>query len=184
MAGFRLTLSTFLQSFFTKSRIRTLFRNFDEHGNPFPWPNTLLIDSEQLEAGEPLDAVLVHEVWPDARTHIVNTGNYDRSLSVGNAFVDPTANLRVYVESIDPGSKTATLVVGGVPPTSSATVSPPPGPSGWTGTATVTFNAASGPSNTPVSFINYTMNPASAPAVSGTAPGAHGSTTVSSSFSR
>ena len=33
----------------------TLFRNFDEHGNPFPRPNTLLIDSEQLESGEPLD---------------------------------------------------------------------------------------------------------------------------------
>lgn len=32
-----------------------LFRNFDEHGNPLPKPNTLLIDSEQLEAGEGLD---------------------------------------------------------------------------------------------------------------------------------
>ena len=33
-----------------------LFRNFDEHGNPIPRPNTLLIDSEQLESGEGLDA--------------------------------------------------------------------------------------------------------------------------------
>ena len=32
-----------------------LFRNFDEHGNPFARPNTLLIDSEQLESGEGLD---------------------------------------------------------------------------------------------------------------------------------
>jgi type III restriction enzyme len=32
-----------------------LFRNFDEHGNPFGRPNTLLIDSEQLESGEALD---------------------------------------------------------------------------------------------------------------------------------
>ena len=32
-----------------------LFRNFDEYGNPFPRPNTLLIDSEQLESGEGLD---------------------------------------------------------------------------------------------------------------------------------
>ena len=32
-----------------------LFRNFDEHGNPFPIPKTLLIDSEQLESGEALD---------------------------------------------------------------------------------------------------------------------------------
>ena len=32
-----------------------LFRNFDDHGNPLPRPNTLLIDSEQLESGEALD---------------------------------------------------------------------------------------------------------------------------------
>jgi type III restriction enzyme len=32
-----------------------LFRNFDEHGNPFSRPHTLLIDSEQLESGEALD---------------------------------------------------------------------------------------------------------------------------------
>jgi type III restriction enzyme len=34
----------------------TLFQNFDEtSGNPLPRPNTLLIDSEQLEAGDALD---------------------------------------------------------------------------------------------------------------------------------
>ncbi len=32
-----------------------LFSNFDDHGNPLPRPNTLLIDSEQLESGEALD---------------------------------------------------------------------------------------------------------------------------------
>lgn len=32
-----------------------LFRNFDEFGNPLARPNTLLIDSEQLESGETLD---------------------------------------------------------------------------------------------------------------------------------
>ena len=32
-----------------------LFRNFDESNNPLPRPNTLLIDSEQLEAGDALD---------------------------------------------------------------------------------------------------------------------------------
>ena len=32
-----------------------LFRNFDEHGNPYPRPRTLLIDSEQLESGNALD---------------------------------------------------------------------------------------------------------------------------------
>ncbi len=31
-----------------------LFRNFDEQGNPFPRPRTLLIDSRQLESDEPL----------------------------------------------------------------------------------------------------------------------------------
>ena len=32
-----------------------LFRNFDEYDNPLARPNTLLIDSEQLESGEALD---------------------------------------------------------------------------------------------------------------------------------
>jgi type III restriction enzyme len=32
-----------------------LFRNFDEHGNPLARPNTLLIDSTQIESGEALD---------------------------------------------------------------------------------------------------------------------------------
>ena len=32
-----------------------LFRNFDNYGNPLPRPNTLLIDSQQLESGEGLD---------------------------------------------------------------------------------------------------------------------------------
>ena len=32
-----------------------LFRNFDENGNRLPRPNTLLIDSRQLESGEALD---------------------------------------------------------------------------------------------------------------------------------
>ena len=33
----------------------TLFRNYDENGNRLPRPNTLLIDSRQLESGEALD---------------------------------------------------------------------------------------------------------------------------------
>lgn len=33
-----------------------LFRNFDEFGNPYPRPRTLLIDSEQLESGEALQS--------------------------------------------------------------------------------------------------------------------------------
>jgi type III restriction enzyme len=34
----------------------SLFRNFDEHGNPIARPRTLLIDSEQLESGDALDS--------------------------------------------------------------------------------------------------------------------------------
>ena len=33
-----------------------LFRNFDDHGNPLPMPNTLLIDSQQLESGDALES--------------------------------------------------------------------------------------------------------------------------------
>ncbi len=33
-----------------------LFRNFDDYGNPFSRPNTILVDSEQLESDEPLNA--------------------------------------------------------------------------------------------------------------------------------
>ena len=32
-----------------------LFRNYDEFGNRLPRPNTLLIDSAQIESGEALD---------------------------------------------------------------------------------------------------------------------------------
>ena len=32
-----------------------LFRNFDDHGNPHPIPQTVLIDSEQIESGDALD---------------------------------------------------------------------------------------------------------------------------------
>ena len=39
---------------FTAGRHR-LFWNYDEHGNPLAKPNTLLIDSEQLESGDALD---------------------------------------------------------------------------------------------------------------------------------
>ncbi len=42
-----------------------LFRNFDEHGNPFASPNTLLIDSEQLESGDALDAKFKKMMKPE-----------------------------------------------------------------------------------------------------------------------
>lgn len=56
-----------------------LFRNFDEHGNPLARPNTLLIDSEQLESGEALDenfrAMAANEIEQFRREIIERTGD-------------------------------------------------------------------------------------------------------------
>lgn len=56
-----------------------LFRNFDEHGNPLARPNTLLIDSEQLESGEALDenfrAMAADEIEQFRREIIERTGD-------------------------------------------------------------------------------------------------------------
>ena len=57
-----------------------LFRNFDEHGNPYPRPRTLLIDSEQLESGEALDAnfraMAADEIERFRREIIERTGDH------------------------------------------------------------------------------------------------------------
>ncbi|MBS0366086.1 MAG: DEAD/DEAH box helicase family protein [Proteobacteria bacterium] len=57
-----------------------LFRNFDEvTGNPLPRPNTLLIDSEQLEAGDALDtnfrAMAADEIERFRRERIERSGD-------------------------------------------------------------------------------------------------------------
>jgi len=57
-----------------------LFRNFDETtGNPLPRPNTLLIDSEQLESGEALDdkfrAMAADEIERFRREKVERTGD-------------------------------------------------------------------------------------------------------------
>jgi type III restriction enzyme len=56
-----------------------LFRNFDGHGNPLGRPNTLLIDSEQLESGNALDdnfrAMASDEIDRFRREIIERTGN-------------------------------------------------------------------------------------------------------------
>ncbi|MEN6371845.1 MAG: DEAD/DEAH box helicase family protein [Armatimonadota bacterium] len=56
-----------------------LFRNFDEYGNPFGRPRTLLIDSEQLESGEMLDenfrSVASDEIERFRREIIERTGD-------------------------------------------------------------------------------------------------------------
>ncbi len=55
-----------------------LFRNFDEYGNAFPRPRTLLIDSEQLESGEALDdnfrAMAGPEIEQLRREQVARTG--------------------------------------------------------------------------------------------------------------
>jgi type III restriction enzyme len=56
-----------------------LFRNFDSDGNPLPRPNTLLIDSEQLEAGNSLDtnfrAMAADEIERFRREIVERSGN-------------------------------------------------------------------------------------------------------------
>jgi type III restriction enzyme len=56
-----------------------LFRNFDEHGNPYPTPRTLLIDSEQLESGEALDKnfreAAAEEIERFRREIVIRTGD-------------------------------------------------------------------------------------------------------------
>jgi type III restriction enzyme len=56
-----------------------LFRNFDEYGNPLARPNTLLIDSEQLESGEALDdnfrAMAADEIDRFRREIVERTGD-------------------------------------------------------------------------------------------------------------
>jgi type III restriction enzyme len=42
-----------------------LFRNFDDHGNRLPKPNTLLIDSTQLESGDALDPAFRELAGPE-----------------------------------------------------------------------------------------------------------------------
>ena len=56
-----------------------LFRNFDEYGNQYPRPRTLLIDSEQLESGDALDRnfrkMAVDEIDRFRREIIERTGD-------------------------------------------------------------------------------------------------------------
>lgn len=57
----------------------SLFRNYDDNGNPLARPNTLLIDSEQLEAGDALDdnfrAMAGDEIERFRREMVERTGN-------------------------------------------------------------------------------------------------------------
>ncbi len=65
-------------SSFVNGRLE-LFRNFDGNGNPLARPNTLLIDSQQLESGEALDnnfrAMAADEIERFRREIIERTGD-------------------------------------------------------------------------------------------------------------
>ena len=65
-----------------------LFRNFDDHGTPLPRPNTLLIDSEQLESGEGLDAnfraMAADEIERFRREIIERTGDRSAAESISD----------------------------------------------------------------------------------------------------
>ena len=60
-----------------------LFRNFDEHGNPYPKPRTLLIDSRQLEADDALDPAFreaaADEIERFRREHVERTGSQEEA---------------------------------------------------------------------------------------------------------
>ena len=62
-----------------------LFRNFDEHGNPLPRPNTLLIDSEQIESGEALNLGTLGR-WAFAELTEIYQIESDFEARVANAF--------------------------------------------------------------------------------------------------
>jgi type III restriction enzyme len=71
-----------------------LFRNYDEYGNPFPRPNTLLIDSEQLESGEILDdnfrSMATDEIERFRREIIERGGRAADDLQMGKEIDDVT----------------------------------------------------------------------------------------------
>jgi type III restriction enzyme len=71
-----------------------LFRNFDEHGNPLARPNTLLIDSEQLESGEALDdsfrAMAADEIERFRREIVERGGKLAAEMQMGKELDDVT----------------------------------------------------------------------------------------------
>ena len=63
-----------------------LFQNFDEHGNPLARPNTLLIDSEEIESGDALDdnfrAMAADEIERFRREIIERTGDRQQAENI------------------------------------------------------------------------------------------------------
>jgi type III restriction enzyme len=65
-----------------------LFRNFDEHGNPYAKPRTLLIDSEQLESGDVLDSkfrkMAAVEIERFRKDRIIRTGDISQADNISD----------------------------------------------------------------------------------------------------
>ena len=65
-----------------------LFRNFDEYGNQYPRPRTLLIDSEQLESGDALDRnfrkMAANEIERFRREIIARTGDRHQAENISD----------------------------------------------------------------------------------------------------
>ncbi len=80
-----------------------LFRNFDEHDNPLPRPNTLLIDSEQLESGEGLDKnfrkLAADEIERFKREALERGGDLANQLIAGKE-IDDTTLLREVMNTV------------------------------------------------------------------------------------
>jgi len=80
-----------------------LFRNFDEYGNPLPRPNTLLIDSEQLESGEGLDEnfrkMAMDEIERFKREALERGGTLANQLIAGKE-IDDTTLLREVMNTV------------------------------------------------------------------------------------
>ena len=71
-----------------------LFRNYDVQDNPLPRPNTLLIDSEQLESGEALDQnfrkLAIDDIERFKREALERGGNLANQLMAGKEIDDAT----------------------------------------------------------------------------------------------
>jgi len=80
-----------------------LFRNYDQHGNQLARPNTLLIDSEQLESGEALDKnfrnVAADEIDRFKREALERGGDLANQLRAGKD-IDDAALLREVMNTV------------------------------------------------------------------------------------
>jgi hypothetical protein len=133
------------------------------------------------DQGLPADAVVVHQVLPGGQTYLMKSGSAGRTgLGVGDTFADPAVNnnVGITVLGIDRQNGTATVWIGGVPPVSTATLSPALNAVGWTNRdTTVTISAqVSGSSSvynspTAIQSITYESVAGSAQLIPRTAAG-------------